>query len=297
VTATPIPAFRYGSSETRFGAVEFTGGLELASPAGNFGGWSGIRLMADGARFLAVSDDGAWLAGRIARDGDGAPQALADTVMGLLLDKAARKSEADAEALAISGNTAFIAFERRHRLAKLPLRDGVPAGAAKTLRDLSALKLASNRGIEALAVFPKGSPRAGALLAISEESLNRNGDIRGFILGKGRPAEFAVARSDDFAATDADFLPDGDLVLLERHFSLRRGPAMRLRRIAPAELQAGKTAQGDVLMTANLSHRIDNMEGLAVSALPDGSARLTLISDDNFSRLQRTLLLEFRLAA
>jgi hypothetical protein len=37
----------------------------------------------------------------------------------------------------------------------------------------------------------------------------------------------------------------------------------------------------------------DNYEGIAALPRPDGSVRFYLISDDNFSRLQRTLLLAF----
>jgi hypothetical protein len=40
---------------------------------------------------------------------------------------------------------------------------------------------------------------------------------------------------------------------------------------------------------------IDNMEGLSVHTGPDGESILTLVSDDNFSVLQRTLLLQFAL--
>jgi hypothetical protein len=38
------------------------------------------------------------------------------------------------------------------------------------------------------------------------------------------------------------------------------------------------------------------MEGLSVHRLPGGEVVLTLVSDDNFSVLQRTLLLQFTLA-
>ena len=38
------------------------------------------------------------------------------------------------------------------------------------------------------------------------------------------------------------------------------------------------------------------MEGLDVLPEPDGSVRLIVVSDDNHSILQRTLMLEFRLA-
>jgi hypothetical protein len=49
-----------------------------------------------------------------------------------------------------------------------------------------------------------------------------------------------------------------------------------------------------VLIEADLGEEIDNMEGLAVHQ-EAGKTILTLISDDNFSMIQRTILLEFEL--
>jgi hypothetical protein len=45
-----------------------------------------------------------------------------------------------------------------------------------------------------------------------------------------------------------------------------------------------------------MGYQIDNMEGLSVHRTADGALVLTLISDDNFSPLQRTILLQFTLA-
>ena len=42
-----------------------------------------------------------------------------------------------------------------------------------------------------------------------------------------------------------------------------------------------------------LAFTVDNLEGLAALPQRDGSIRFYLISDDNFSKLQRTLLLAF----
>jgi hypothetical protein len=42
-----------------------------------------------------------------------------------------------------------------------------------------------------------------------------------------------------------------------------------------------------------MRQEIDNMEGLSIHPGADGERILTLISDDNFSFLQRTLLLQF----
>ena len=46
----------------------------------------------------------------------------------------------------------------------------------------------------------------------------------------------------------------------------------------------------------NIFVTIDNFEGIAARQMPDGSVRLYVISDDNFSIIQRTLLLQFMLA-
>ena len=52
---------------------------------------------------------------------------------------------------------------------------------------------------------------------------------------------------------------------------------------------------GPVLFKADLGHEVDNMEGIDAHVTPEGETVLTLVSDDNFSLLQRTLLLQFTL--
>ncbi len=91
-------------------------------------------------------------------------------------------------------------------------------------------------------------------------------------------------------------LPGGDLLVLERKFSWTGGLAIRLRRIALTGIKPGALVDGAVLFEADLGQEIDNMEGLSVHRSAAGETVLTLISDDNFSLLQRTLLLQFVLA-
>ena len=71
---------------------------------------------------------------------------------------------------------------------------------------------------------------------------------------------------------------------------------MRIRSVRLADVKSGATLDGPVLIKADLGQQIDNMEGLAVHRTADGAVVLTLISDDNFSPLQRTVLLQFTLA-
>lgn len=298
ILSSPIPDFRIADSARRFGALRYVGGLQLQSDDKAFGGISGIRLLPDGKHFLAVTDAGAWLAGEIDRDAAGLPSGLSGTVMGSLLSPdagfIARKRDADCEGIEIVGDRIYLSFERHHRILVLALAAGLPvAGESALFMEMNGRRLAGNKGLEALAAFPEGSPFAGSLLAISEESLDRQRNIRAFILDGQTVREFAFLKDGDYAVTDAVFLPGGDLLVLERAYSLRRGPAMRLRHVPAAAIAEGATVSGSVLMEADRNHWIDNMEGLDVSTDQDGGIRVTLVSDDNFSPLQRTLLLEF----
>ena len=92
------------------------------------------------------------------------------------------------------------------------------------------------------------------------------------------------------------FLPDGDLALLERWYKPWRGVGMRIRRVPGRSIRPGAVLDGNYLVEADLGQEIDNMEGLCVHQ-GGGKTVLTLISDDNFSFLQRTVLLEFELAS
>ena len=79
-------------------------------------------------------------------------------------------------------------------------------------------------------------------------------------------------------------------------FAWNIGLAIRLRRIPLAQIRPGALVDGAILLEADLGYEIDNMEGLSIHRSTSGETVLTLISDDNFSVLQRTLLLQFTLA-
>ena len=49
------------------------------------------------------------------------------------------------------------------------------------------------------------------------------------------------------------------------------------------------------IFNADLGQEIDNMEGIDAHVTPEGDTVLTMVSDDNFSMIQRTLLLQFTL--
>ena len=134
--------------------------------------------------------------------------------------------------------------------------------------------LPNNKGLEALAFAPRRSKLAGTLIAFSERGLDADGNLKAFLIGGPTPGEFSVKRRDDFDISDCTMLPVGDVLLLERRFSLLRGGiAMRLRRIALADIAPGALVDGPVLMFADMGYQIDNMEGLSVHRTAGGRPR------------------------
>lgn len=300
VMARAIPAILPGKpDQLKVGHLVFRGGLELTSPSKDFGGLSGLRMAPDGAHFIALTDKGFWFTGRIVYDGT-RPAAVADATMAPMLGPDGRPLAArrwyDTEALAANGGTLYVGIERVHRIVRFDFARSGIAARAQPLATPSAMRsMPSNRGIEGLVFVPKGLPLAGTLIAFSERSLDRAGNLRAFLIGGKRSGTFTVRRMDDFDISDATLLPDGSLLVLERRFSWATGVAIRMRRIALSSIAPGAVVDGPVLFFADMGFEVDNMEALGVHRLASGETVLTLLSDDNFSPLQRTLLLQFTL--
>ncbi len=292
VTAEPISRFSVSDPDrSRFGALLFRSGLNLKSPVSAFGGFSGLWRSENGRDIVTLADNAQILRART-EISDGQLSGLADTVMAPLLlsgGKPVRRSRFyDTESLTIVGRTAFVGVERNHAVIRFErsstggLVRGAPITAPEELKEL-----AGNAGLEAIGVAPKTSPLAGAVVSVGEHA-------QGFILTGPRKGRFDVVRSGGYNVTDLAFLDSGDLLVLERRFSLF-GFGCRLRRIERAAIRPGARVDGETLYESEPSHQIDNMEGLCVHR-EGGETILTLISDDNFSPLQKTLLLEFVLS-
>ena len=303
VEAQPLAAFDIRDrSSHQFGLLEFRGGLVLRSSYRNFGGISAIRVAADGARFIALSDKGWWLRGRIVYEG-ARPSAIADAEMAPILGADGRpladRGWYDTESIADDGGTLYVGIERVHQILRFNYgKDGLLARGEPIAVPPGMRSLPGNKGLEALVFVPKGAGDkvlAGTLIAISERGLDNAGNIIGFLVGGRSPGTFTVKRSAAFDVSDAALLPGGDLLLLERKFSWTSGLSVRLRRITLAGIKPGALVDGAILFEADLGYEIDNMEGLCVHRSTSGETVLTLISDDNFSIIQRTLLLQFTL--
>ncbi len=303
VEARSIAAFDHAdAARTRFGALEWRGGLVLTSPSSNFGGWSGLVLSPDGKSLLTVSDAGAWMKADLTY-AKGRLAGLTNAKLGPLRAKdgkvLARRRDRDAESIVLENGSldegsVLVAFEQNDRIGRFPLTMkglGAPAAYLAMPEEAKAMRM---NGFETVAVLAGGDHK-GAVVAIAENA-SRDGRQAAWIWTGDRPARFDIAGSGGFEVTDAKGLPDGSLVLLERRFRWAEGVKMRLSRVPAVAIKAGAVAPRETLLAADMGQEIDNMEGLAISTDARGETILTLISDDNFNRfLQRTVLLQFAL--
>jgi hypothetical protein len=282
-------------ARTRFGALEFRGGLVLESPHRDFGGVSGMRVAADGQHFLSVTDKGNWLRGRIVYRGN-TPIAVTDAEMAPILGPDGKPLKArrwyDAEALAVDAGVAYVGIERVNQVVRFDIaKDGLRARGRPIAVPPGMKLLPHNQSIECLELTKSG---VGTLISMSERGLDTRGDLMGFLIG-GEGGVFSLKRTDDFDVSDCAATPDGRLLVLERRFSWVRGLAVRIRSVPLNAIKSGALVHGRELIFADMGHQIDNMEGLSVHRDSSGALVLTLISDDNFSPLQRTLMLQFTL--
>ena len=300
VKARPIPWFdRHDHDRVRFGALEYRSGLVLTSPFPRFGGLSGLRLDPRGERFVSFSDRGHWFTGRIAYDGR-SMVGLADVESAPMLGADGKPMAArgwyDTESIAIDGSFVYIGLERVNKVVRFDFSKGFMRARGEVVPlPKAASRLPNNKGLEALVFVPKGQPLAGTLIAMSERGLDAAGNLIAFLVGGPMPGQFSVRRTEEFDISDAVLLPSGDLLILERKFSWLSGIGIRIRRIPLRSVTPNAVIDGPSIFEVDLSNEVDNMEGIDAHVTPEGETVLTMVSDDNFSMLQRTLLLQFTL--
>ncbi len=304
IKATPLAFFdRQQPAKKRFGKLDWRGGLVLTSTSLSFGGWSGLAFSHDSQSFVAVSDAGSWLEGRVIYQGD-SPIGVSAARSGPLKarDGSAlkRNRDRDAEAVVLTGGTPgngslLIAFEQNDRIGRFTSSaDGVapPSAYIDMPAEAKAMRV---DGFESVTVLT-GGPNNGSMIAFAERAKSSDGKIFGWIWQNGVPRQLALGDMGGYDITDIASLSDGRLIVLERRFRWMEGVKMRLRVVKAESIKPGATLAGDVLLEADLNQEIDNMEGLAVSRGSRGETVLTLISDDNFNKfMQRTVLLQFAL--
>ncbi len=279
------------------GALHYLGGLEIVSDAAGFGGWSGGWASEDLSSFTLVSDRGMIADFSLERDPvrgvltgleAGPLRRLLDLEGGPLIGQ----FNGDAESLESLGPGAFaVGFEHNHRIWLY--QDGLDQPATSSigppeLANLPAARL--NSGLEALAQSPDGT-----LLIAILEGPTAEGRTTAYLRQNGQWRERSFVTSPGFGVTDAGFLENGDLLVLERFYSRATGPLVNLRRVAGESLVGEGAIDGSIIAAFARPMIVDNFEILLVGRDSDGRPLVLIGSDDNFNEAQRFLLLLFRL--
>ncbi len=289
ITTTRVGLDPADPTRDRVGELRFLGGVALAGNASGFGGFSALAVR--GGQVTLLSDSGLVLRFRLGRDWrlrdvewralPGGPRTGWD------------KRDRDSESLVIdpAANHAWIGFENANAIWRYSadLRRVDRFVTPPAMHDWR-----SNGGAEAMARLFDGrwvtiaeTSRVAARSWRGREDLRRQTRemlifARDPVMG-GTPARAVYLPSPGYDVADA-----------ERAFRLPYRFVNRLMRVAARDLAAGRVIRARQVATLDRPLIHDNFEGMAITR-ERGATILWLVSDDNQSVLQRTLLLKFAL--
>mgnify|MGYP001035305544 FL=1 len=299
-----VPLDADDPARTRVGGLTYLGGIEMTGDDPGFGGYSSLHVAHDAAgdRFTLLGDGGTIL--RFTMGADWQPKAVSGANLpsgpGIGWDK----NDRDSESMTTDGRHVWVGFEQYNMIWRYDVALTQDEGHVAP-REMA--KWDANGGAESLARTGDGRfvtisevmhvpPRwwAGSNKARlkTRDALIFAGDP----IRHPRPQRFTVVADGRYDVSDAAMLPGGDMLLLNRKFDPPFHFTTQITRIAAGEIAPGRIARPVPVATLAKPLIGENFEGLAVTHEGDATI-LWIVSDDNQSLLQRTLLLKFRLDA
>lgn len=290
VEARPVTLSRDEPERRSLGALTWLGGWQLVSRDERFGG---ISAMAVASPYLVLLSDSGVLTG-FALDAKGRVVAPVIAPLAATPGGDAARVGRDSESMTIDAESGmrWIGFEQHHEIWRYG-----PDGQAQASR--APPEMASwpdNGGAEAIIRLADGR-----FLVFSESADGAGPGTTAVLLFDRDPTEpdararmMSYRPPEGHRITDAALLPDGSLIAINRRFTLTTGVSVVVTRIRLDVLDEQTVLQGVEIARLAPPLTVDNMEAVAVSR-EGGRTILWMASDDNFSRLQRTLLFKFAL--
>ncbi|MFZ5670402.1 MAG: esterase-like activity of phytase family protein [Pseudomonadota bacterium] len=268
------------------GDFRYAGGIAVSSRAtSRLHGLSDL-VVSPGGRITAVSDEGDLITARLVFDGErlsGVDDVAIRPLRGEDGKPLQGKQQGDAEGLAILQNgEMLVSFEQTHRIWRFPPSgDRRPFPVAWPKTDMSGHD--NNDGMEGLAAAPT-IVGDGYWVGIEPGGIwfCRLNLLCDEVAGLPTPPP-------GFRLSSLTVGPDGSLVVL--HHNYTPGIGSRIRVTIVRDPKGAKRTIGHFTMGPGPT--TDNFEGIAVVKKPNDDWRIYLLSDDNFSPSQRTLLLAF----
>lgn len=301
IIAVPVALDPDDPGRKRVGALTFLGGLSLSSTDPAFGGYSSLTVVGD--RFTLLSDGGNVVGFTMGADWRLRGLRFANLPAGP--GTGWEKRDRDTESMTVdpSSGRIWVGYENYNAIwryapgfvaAEAAAQPAAMASWPDNGGPESLLRLADGRFVtisEERHVPRQRWRGAEAVRLHTRDALIFAGDPT----APQQPRHFAYVPDGRFDPADATQLPNGDLLVLDRAFSLPFRFSNRLSVIRAADVAPGAVVRGRLLATlaAPLIH--DNFEGVAVTR-EGGATIVWLVSDNNQQLLlQRTLLLKFRL--
>lgn len=291
IALKPLPLDQAHPGPRRVGELIFLNAWELGSNNEDFGGFSALAALPDG-RFVGVSDAGTLIGFGLTSD-DRADRPFITPFPDSYGPQATYKDR-DSEGMAHDPGSGqfWVSYEANHAIRRFSRSFARSTGI---VRPREMQNWPRNKGAESIIRLADGR------FIVISESLEDNKTHQA-LLFSGDPVEsgtdiarFIYRPPSGYRVTDGVQLPDGRVMLLNRWVGLPNGFAAKLALVDPSNFRKGQTASGKVIATLSSPLLIDNMEGIAVTN--DGADTIIwLVSDNNFSIFQRTLLMKFRLA-
>ena len=282
IQAQPLVFDPQDPAKKQIGDFTWAGGVALTSEqTSRLHGLSDLKVWPDG-RILVVGDQGDLLEAHLVLDYAGHPAGLKDARLTSVIgdDGLSITShgphEYDSEGIAEFPNgDRLISLEQHDRVFFYPHTGGPPR-----LAPMPSITYVLNKGMEGLATYPAAG--ADAYLV----GIEATGDTYICKLWAGCTKGRTVELKDGYELTALEVLSGGRMAYLLRAYDPMRGSRIILRIVA-----ADGHVEGQLELARPLT--VDNFEGLAVAPSPSGGLRFYLVSDDNFSKSQRTLLVAF----
>ncbi|MBU3077031.1 esterase-like activity of phytase family protein [Sphingomonas quercus] len=289
IHATSVQLDAGDPGRVRVGKLRWLGGWALASRDRRFGGLSAL-VDVGGGQFLALSDTATPT--RITMTAAG-PVAHILPTLGPPGQAEAPKRERDSESL--THDPASGRFWAGYEGINAIVRYGPGLAEEARTRPAAMRDWEINGGPEALLRLADGR-----FMVIAEKMRSGPGGRRALMfpgdptLPGATPFAFVYRPPDGYDPSDATQLPDGRLLVLNRRVSLMEGFTAVLTVVDPGAIRRGATVAGTEIARLAPPLVTDNFEGIAATST-GGRTIITLVSDDNFLPIERTLLLRFAL--
>ncbi len=275
----------------RIGHLRFLKAWELDSNNQDFGGLSALTTLSDG-RFIAISDAGTVIGFGLTNDEHADHPFIAPLPESYGPGKTFR--DRDTEGLAYDPATGqfWVSYEGHHLIRRFAPAFARADGLS---RQADMQKWPKNGGAETIMRFPDGR------FAIFSENADQPGGGYQALMFSGDPVEpgtsvfrFGYRPPEGYKPTDAKILPDGRMLILNRRIGFPEGFSATLSILDPAMIAEGVTVDSTPIAVIKSPLLVDNMEGLAITQ-ENGQTIIWMVSDNNFSIWQRTLLMKFAL--